>query len=390
MNQKRVLITCGTKFHSDYVAEQLYKHGLLEKAITSHPSSRYTNRTKIPPGKLKFLTPIFVIPYFLKKMGKAGNWLARKIDYRMPAVFDYWASKHTGSANISITWSWSGWYTITAIKRRNGIAIVEESGSCNLEQNKLLNDEYKSLNLEFKDPTPDFIIERELREVKAADYLLCPSQYVAETFIINGIKKEKCIIIPYGVNLNMFHHHKQKHRDFTVLFVGTIGVRKGLIYLFKALDLLSKKHPVKCLLIGSVEESFRPILDAYQHLFNHIERVEQKELSRYYNDVSVFVFPSLDEGMALVQLEAMACGLPLICTPNSGGESVITNGKEGYIVPIRNHEILAEKILFLKENKNILTEMSEEAAKQAKKFSWDAYGEKLATFINQLPPPAVQ
>jgi glycosyltransferase involved in cell wall biosynthesis len=383
-DKARVIITCGTKFHSDYVAEQLYKHDLLEKAVTSHPRSRYTNRTNIPVGKLKFLKPIFAIPYLLKKAGNPGKWLARKIEYKLPAIFDKWASKQLGNANISITWSWSGLHTIRAIQQKKGIAIVEESGSCNLEQNKLLNEEYKTLGLQFTESTPDFIVDRELKEVNEANYLLCPSRYVAETFIINGVPKEKCIIIPYGVNLEMFNHYQQVRPEFSVLFVGTVGVRKGLIYLFKALELLNKTSAVKCVLIGSIEESFRPIFDTYKHLFTHINRVEQKELLKYYNTASVFVFPSLDEGMALVQLEAMACGLPLICTPNSGGESVITNGKEGYIVPIRNPEALADKITYLQKNRDILINMSAAAAVQAQKFTWDVYGDKLSTFISQL------
>ncbi|TWR25386.1 glycosyltransferase family 4 protein [Mucilaginibacter achroorhodeus] len=383
-SKARVVITCGTKFHSDYVAEQLYKYGLLEKAITSHPRSRYVNRTNIPAEKLKFLTPIFVLPYFLKKAGTVGRWLARSIEYRLPALFDYYASKNLRKANISITWSWSGLHTIRAIQKAQGIAIVEESGSCNLEQSKLLQEEYSMLGLEFPDPTPSFIINRELQEVKLADYILCPSNYVAETFIKNNLPREKCVIIPYGVNLTLFNHYQEEKPEFSILFVGTIGVRKGLIYLFKALELIHKTQPLKCLLIGTVEESFRPIFDIYKHLFTYVGRVEQKELSKYYNSASAFVFPSLDEGMALVQLEAMACGLPLICTTNSGGDSIVQEGSDGFVVPIRDHILLAEKISFLYKNPEVLKDMSAKAVLKAKKFTWDAYGDKLCSFINQL------
>jgi glycosyltransferase involved in cell wall biosynthesis len=384
LGAKKVMVACGTKFHSDYVAEQLNKHDLLVRVITSHPRTRYINRTKIPNSKIKFLFPIFALAYLLKKIPFVGASLARAIEYRLPAIFDIWASKRLGTANISITWSWSGLKTIKAMKNKGGITILEECGSYNIEQNKILTEEYTSLGLSFNNKTPDHILKREFQEVSIADYILCPSKYVAESLIKNGVDQEKCVIIPYGVNLSIFHSIPKAYTDFTVLFVGTIGVRKGLIYLFKALELINQIHRVKCFLIGSIEDSFAPVYDHYSHLFTHVGNVNQNQLANYYNNASVFVLPSLDEGMAYVQLEAMACGLPVICTPNSGGDSVIMDGKEGYIVPIRNYEVLAEKIIFLKENRDILTKMSEDAVVKAKEFTWDAYGEKLASFINNL------
>jgi len=96
------------------------------------------------------------------------------------------------------------------------------------------------------------------------------------------------------------------------------------------------------------------------------------------------VFPSLDEGMALVQLEAMACGLPIITTANAGGESVINNGIEGFIVPIRDPGSIARKIKELYENESLRISMAENAVKQAHRFTWDVYGKKLNDFILQL------
>src|SRR5829696_10245901 len=91
----------------------------------------------------------------------------------------------------------------------------------------------------------------------------------------------------------------------------------------------------------------------------HIPNVPHKELVNYYNEASVFVFPSLDEGMALVQLEALACGVPVICTPNSGGDSVVEEGREGFVVPIRNSTLLASRLRSLLEDPNLVKQMAE-------------------------------
>ncbi len=330
------------------------------------------------------MPPIFVLPYVLYKIPYIGSFFARLIDYRLPAIYDLIASFFTSGANVSLTWSWASWYTIKKMKSKSGIAILEESGSCNQYQNELLNEEYTVAGLKFTNKTPEHIVERELREANAADYLLCPSHYVADSFIQKGIPKHKFVVIPYGVNTTRFKANHTPPAKFTVLFVGTIGIRKGLIYLFKALELLKNTIEIECILIGSVEKNFKPIFNSYSYLFTYAGSMPQAKLAEYYNKASVFVFPSLDEGMALVQLEAMACGLPIITTTNAGADAVITDGKEGYIIPIRDQDILAEKITFLYNNAQTLKQMALNAEKTSGQFTWDVYGEKLAAFINSI------
>ncbi|WP_183563761.1 glycosyltransferase family 4 protein [Mucilaginibacter sp. SP1R1] len=385
MKKKCVLVSCGTKFHSDYVSEQLNKHNLLEKTITAHPANRYLNRIILPRKFITCLPPIFVIPYLLKKIPLIGSYISKFIEYRLPAIYDFCVSNLIGKSNVSITWSWASLYTINEIQKRKGVAIVEESGSCNLYQNQLLTDEYKRLGLHFSTPTPTFIIEREFKEVKAANYILCPSKYVADSFIMmGGLPHEKFIVIPYGVNLSLFKSLNKVKNTFKIIFVGTIGVRKGLIYLFESLKELRKKINIECILIGNIEKEFEPIFKKHLYLFTYLGRAKQTDLLNFYNDASVFVLPTLDEGMALVQLEAMACGLPVICTTNSGADTIIEDGIDGFIVPIRDANAITEKITFLYHNKDKREEMSINAEKKAKKFSWDAYGEKLQLFINSL------
>ncbi|RYG30159.1 MAG: glycosyltransferase family 1 protein, partial [Chitinophagaceae bacterium] len=225
---------------------------------------------------------------------------------------------------------------------------------------------------------------RQLEEARLADYLLCPSNHVAHSFVQYGFPPEKCIVIPYGANTRHFHPKPVKGEHFKILFVGSIGVRKGVVYLLEALEMLQRHHVVECVFIGRLEEQFRPIFNQYRHLFTHVPHVPHQELVDYYNQASVFVFPSLDEGMALVQLEAMACGLPVICTPNSGGDSVVEEGQNGFVVPIRDPAALAEKISLLLENPALRQSMSAKARAKAEAFSWDVYGDRLAAFLSSL------
>ncbi|MES2417960.1 MAG: glycosyltransferase family 4 protein [Bacteroidota bacterium] len=367
------------------MAFQLNKAGLLEKVYTAHPKSRYLNRIKLPLPKIVFFPPLFASVYIINKIGRHFQKITRYLEYNLPLLFDKMVAKRLKDTDVLIVWAWVGLESILKTKKQGGIVVLEEVGSCNKFQNEILSAEYQSLGLKFLTPTPQKIVLRELEEATLADYILCPSSHVAQSFIINGFSKEKCVIIPFGVNMEMFKPSGQKKDAFNIIMVGSIGVRKGLIYLFKALEVLKPNYPINCTLIGKVENEFRPIFEKYNYLFNHIEQVAHHDIVKYYNQASVFVLPSLDEGMAYVQLEAMACGLPVICTPNSGGDSVISDGIDGFIVPIRDHISLVNKIEALYHNPDLLIRMGDQACKTASNFTWDNYGEKLSKFIDSLP-----
>ena len=384
ISNKKVTVSCGTKFHSDYMGYQLEKHGLLEKVITSHPPSKYFGRVNLSRSKVTFLPPFFAALTMLNRVIDKNARFNKWLGYKLPYWYDRIAAYFLGNSNVLIVWAWAGLNTIKKIKEKGGIAIIEECGSCNKFQNAILTEEYETLGLTFRNKTPEHIVERELEEIRMADYVLCPSRHVAESFVNYGVLPEKCVIIPYGVNLELFKSLPNTSEKFSILFVGTVGVRKGLIYLFKALELLHGKIDVQCTVIGMVEKQFEPVFNQYKHLFTHIPRVPHHDLIKYYNDASVFVFPSLDEGMAYVQLEAMACGLPVISTPNSGGDSVLEDGIDGFIVPIRQAEAIAEKIKYLYNNKDVLNQMSLKAQVKAATFTWDNYGEKLAKLIEKV------
>lgn len=381
---KKVTVTCGTKFHSDYTASQLQKHHLLEKVITSHPSKKYLNRVAIQKNRIKFLAPIFVPAYLLSRIFSGSNFLVKWLDNHMPLLFDKLAAKNLKKSSIILAWAWSALESIKTIKKNGGIALVEECGSCNKYQNKLLEEEYRSLGLIFKNPTPDFIVKRQLAEAEIADYLLCPSAHVIRSFVKNGIDESKCVLIPYGVNKGLFKPQYLNKDEFIVICVGTVGVRKGHFYLFEALQLLEKQYKIKCILVGKVEDQFLPYYNQYKHLFTHYDYIPHQELINYYNKASVFVLPSLDEGLALVQLEAMACGLPIISTPNAGADAIIEDGKEGFIVSIKNEQAIADKIENLYLDRPLLNVMAKNAIVRSALFTWDQYGEKLAYFINSL------
>ena len=216
-----------------------------------------------------------------------------------------------------------------------------------------------------------------------ADAIVCPSEFVAQGLKASGISAGKIFVIPYGINVTQFTVPRtpwRGDRPLRLLFLGGVRLGKGPQYLLSA---LSSLHQLK------VEVRFvGPVLirETFRHLFSNVGeltgQVARSEVPRHLAWADVFVFPSICEGSATVVYEALAAGLPVITTPNAG--SVVRDGVDGYIIPIRDAGALAEKIDHLAQNPELLMWMSDNARKRALDFSLERYGQRLSEAIIQV------
>jgi glycosyltransferase involved in cell wall biosynthesis len=229
---------------------------------------------------------------------------------------------------------------------------------------------------------PQRLIERCEQETSLADIILAGSEYVKTTLVAHGVPPRRVRVVPYGVDVVRFAApppQKRMRRGLRLLFVGQIGIRKGVRYLFEAVRRL-KSSGVELTLVGAPAGSGRS-LQRYRDCFRHIPHVPHSEVHRLYHDADVFVYPSLHEGSALATYEALACGLPVITTPNSG--SVVRDGVDGFIVPIRDANALEEKISLLLRSDALREHMSENARRRAEEFSWSAYHKRIAHLFHK-------
>jgi len=213
--------------------------------------------------------------------------------------------------------------------------------------------------------------EREL-----ADYLFAPSEFVVRCLLEHGVPLEKIVLIPYGVNVDQFSPVCDREDGiFRVLYVGRIGLRKGVRYLLEAW----RRRPLpnaELLLVGRADEDGRQILREYAGLYKWVGQVPKYEVGHWFRQSDLFVFPSLAEGSALVTYEAMASGLTVLTTANSG--SVARDGIDGFIVPPRDIEALQEKIAFLYAHPELGREMGARGrALIETRYTWGHYGERV-------------
>ncbi|MBP0019981.1 MAG: glycosyltransferase family 4 protein [Cyanobacteria bacterium SBLK] len=226
---------------------------------------------------------------------------------------------------------------------------------------------------------PVWKLERKEREISLADCIVVPSTAVARSLLNAGVEQEKINVIPFGSPHDYFQPKPKKDNKFRALFVGRVGARKGIHYLLKAWQKLNLTE-AELLLVGMNEIGDR-YLGKYQDCFRYIPSVPHATLNQYYSSASVFVFPSLVEGLALVLLEAMACGIPIITTENAGGGDIITDGMEGFIIPIRNTEAIQEKLIWCYSHPQELAEMGKAARKKAEELTWKLYRDRLSSLV---------
>jgi glycosyltransferase involved in cell wall biosynthesis len=226
-------------------------------------------------------------------------------------------------------------------------------------------------------------LEQEAAEWARAEGVICGSPFVAEGLASLGVNQDKLHVTPYGIDIRRFETTAKKwegRRELRVLFVGGITLRKGVQYLYKAMEKM-RTAAVVWRLVGPVliQEPYRRLLQSYCELTGPVPRVE---IRQHYDWADVFVFPSVCEGSAAVTYEALAAGLPVITTPNAG--SVVKDGIDGFIVSIRDVEGLTEKIDLLAGNPELLAWLSQNALKKAREYSWEKYGERLVNRIKSI------
>lgn len=235
----------------------------------------------------------------------------------------------------------------------------------------------------FDDWAPDHE-ERLDAEIARADGILVGSDYVADTFVTEGVDRTRIGVVPYGVDLRVFTPGQSARGDggpFKVIFSGQLTQRKGLSYLLRAYQRF-RRADSELVLVGAPVGDTAP-LRRYADLFTHVPHQTRPALAQRYRDASVFVLPTLIEGMPLVVVEAMACALPVIVTAN-GPAGIVRDGIDGFIVPERDEDAICDRLDRLYRDPALRREMGRRAAERARAFSWDAFATAAERFVDDL------
>jgi len=343
-----VVASFGRCGHDNF-ARVLEKHGLL--AFYALGTRRGTEG--VSPQHTR-LNPVFgLLNYLAAKC--LPPFQAESFRFRLYPLFDRWVRSllHPGQnlitsfafANSAIRWS----------KTHGGTTFIDAQNSHPRLFWNLLIEEHKRWASPYP-PVARHFNQRSIESVAQCDCIFASSTFVRDSFVEQGWEPSRVLPYTLPVNLDWFKPagaDRPQSRPLTLLNTGALCLRKGTPYLLEAFRLIRKKEPSAILRLSQlVRDDAKPILGRYADLpidwappFNlALEGQRQRYLERFQTS-DIFVFPSIEDGFAIVVAEALACGLPVITTKNTGASDLIRPGKNGEVVPIRDPEAIANAVL---------------------------------------------
>lgn len=379
----KVTVSVHGRFHAFDLARRLLERGMLAGLITTYP----------PFAVRRFLSPpvMATCPWLEAArrlhdrwgIGPApGAWLGES--------FSRFAARRLPEGT-DILVGWSG-ATLHAMEKARacGARVVIERGSSHIAHQAAVlaaAADRHGLPLERVEPRAVAVEEE---EYAAADLIAVPTGFSRRTFLERGIPPERILVNPYGVDLSRFSARPPRPPGGPVrlLFVGRVGVRKGVPDLLAAVRRLGGSVTLR--LVGPVEEGMAPLLADHPQV-EVVGPLPGSALPAEYTAADVFVLPSLEEGLPLVLLQAMASGRPVVATPETGAEDVVTHGTDGLIVPASDAESLASALADLAADPYRRDAMGTAARRRVEVgLDWHAYGERAVAayfrLLGQEPP----
>lgn len=284
------------------------------------------------------------------------------------AFCDYIIADGIAKAGGVYTFNGAGLELLEYATRHGLRAVTEQTIAPMLMEQRLLKEESEQFPAwaqpNIASSALALFADRERIEWETADIIVCGSQFVKDGIAECGGPQERCAIVPYGVDTQLTVPDRPAREGLLrVLTVGSVGLRKGSPYVLKAAKRLRERATFR--MVGRVGAPPAAERELSQHL-ELVGPVPRSEILKHYAWADVFLLPSICEGSATVTYEAMAAGLPVICTPNTG--SVVRDGIEGFIAPIRDLETIIAQLEALATDRALLCEMSRAARIRAENY----------------------
>jgi glycosyltransferase involved in cell wall biosynthesis len=347
---------------------------LLDRTPRGVPSSRITAFTRFGGEYSRRLTRAVTSSSVTAAILWAGRTFCRQV-----------VARGIGEAATVYTFNNAGLELMQHAHARGRVTVMEQTIAPKAVERTWLREERAAFpeweNPAAADPLLDDYIERETAEWKEADLILCGSEFVRAGIAHSGGPVDHCRVVPYGVDaFSWLMPRPPRQGPLRVLTVGAVGLRKGAPYLLAAAEKLRRHATFRT--VGPIEVS--PAAEA--RLRREMELtgpVPRSEIRAHFQWADVFLLPSLCEGSATVAYEALAAGLPVIATPNSG--TVIRDKIDGFIIPPRNSESIVAALIHLTGDRTRLRDMSHKARGRSLEFDLGAYRNNLLAVLPSQP-----
>lgn len=371
MRESKINILSPGRFHVCDLARELNKLGFDVKFYSFVPSKR-TEEFGLPTSCSYSLFWILLPLLFLERyVFKGKKWMR----FTRLVCQDYLTGWLMRKCDVCIAMSGDFVCAPKRAKKQGAIVIIERGSKHILEQKKIIESNRTN---RMETLWSDKIIGRELEGYRIADYIAIASQHVKRSFDKHNYPEEKLFMNPYGVDLSMFSPQQGTEKKYDVIMVGGWSYRKGCDLIIDAI----RKTKMSFLHVGGMVDLEFP----NEQNFTHIDPVDQTQLINYYNQAKVFLLPSREEGLAMVQAQAIACNLPMIGSPDSGSEDLKAMvAKPEYITIIKEYTVEAVCDAIYEAIANY-EHLGDElyAGDAIQNLTWEAYGKRYSMFLSKI------
>ena len=326
----------------DHEARTLHKHGHLR--FIAMGTRRGVDNL---PAEVTRLKPVIgLIGYIGAQF--LSRFAAESLRFRMHPWFDQWVARQLRPGDHVIS-SYGYANKCFKLARKNGGKTFVDAGNSHPENFwKILTEEHRRWKSPYP-PVARFHYERSLAMMEHVDYVLAASTFVSRTYLERGFKPEAILPHPRPIDLSAFKPPaglRPKDRPLTVITTGTLCLRKGSPYLFEAIRIVHQKMPdARFVMRNVIGDDVKELLPKYRDLpIKWLPAMPHPELAENLRQADIFILPSLEDGLALTVLEALACGLPVITTPNTGASEFIHPDVNGEGVPICDAKAIADAV----------------------------------------------
>jgi glycosyltransferase involved in cell wall biosynthesis len=377
MKPLKIAIVVHGRFHSFDLARGLIERGNDVTILTNYPRQA-APRFGLLPSRIRSFPLHGLLGRAVAATGSVA--LGRGFEACGHQLFGRWAARMLARERWDAIHCWGGVAeeTLRAEFPHDTLRLLMRGSSHVAVQRRLLQEEEARVAVPLDQPS-DWIVEREQREYDLADRIVVLSSFARQSFIDQGIPASKISMLSLGVRVDAFKPTPdavaeraariRRGDPLNVLFVGTLSYRKGLWDLARVIASVDPAR-FRFVLVGKVMAEAEAMARSFGPHVQVIGKVPQAELPKTYARGDVFVFPTIEDGFAVVLAQAKAAGLPIITTPNGAGHDLVQSDRDGWIVPIRDADAIMARLRWCDANREALARTIASGASEMRSRSW--------------------
>lgn len=388
----KVAIAVQGRFHGFDLARALIARGHDVHVFTNYPVWA-AQRFSLPKERIRSFWPHGVATRIVDRLGlRAGEVLSGP----MHRSFSKWVEKRIGGESWDVVHAFSGVAEDVFLGTPSIPRHFLVRGSSHIRyQRHILRDESERTGVRLESPS-DWIVEREEREYKLCDRLFVLSKFARRTFIDAGVPAAKLALLPLGVDARAFRPKREvldercrrirSGAPLRVITTGTLCFRKGL-YDFEKIVRACDPKRFHFQTIGSVAPEATKFMTTLPSSVEVVPRQPHSQLPSWYAGADLFLLPTLEDGFAVVLTQACAGGLPILATTNCAAPDFVSDGQNGWILPIRDPQAFIERLQWCDEHREEVAEMVYRTYDDFRPIDWNDVAANFESVVNETGAP---